>query len=150
MLCWAELTKSVHSLHRPISTDHNSSLPPSILRLGEVRLSSHRGGKHVPDKDRPAGELGSQRRPPVLGSSALFVGYLGVGCSYRGGRGLGWGARSLLPRPFHLQPGIVTQHPALGTSPVREGQESRNASAQITGKPLVLLAKSRALPCGKV
>jgi hypothetical protein len=91
MLCWAELTKSVHSLHRPISTEDNSPLPPSILRLGEVRLFSHRGGKHVPDKDRPAGELGSQRRPPVLGSSVLFVGYLGVGCSYRGGRGLGWG-----------------------------------------------------------
>lgn len=93
----------------PIRTGHSYSLPSSVLRLGEVRVSPGRGGKGVPDKKQPVGELGSQRRASVLGNNTLW----GAGTGLEGAVGA-WsagGCGSLLQRHFHHQPGVVTQNP---------------------------------------
>lgn len=63
----------------PTMTDHIYFLPPPILilRLGGQGSPDREVGRVVPGEEQPL------RRPSVLGSSTLFEGCLGMGCSYR-------------------------------------------------------------------
>lgn len=105
----------------PIRTGHSYSLPSSVLRLGEVRVSPGRGGKGVSHKKQPVGELGSQRRASVLGNNTLW----GAGTGLEGAvgawsEGAGVSCRDTSTISLGLSHSTLTP----GTSLARKGQES--------------------------